>query len=144
VGFFLIFEIMILTKQMFDLSFFWAFIPLFLLLPFFLFYSKSVVSMVSSYKEPEERTLAMAGAITNVRRIVFGHTHHIRHEMIGAIEHLNSGTWSPAFLDVECTRSIDQKTFIWIEPTQNESRKAKLLMFKDANSKEVFQNSRGR
>jgi UDP-2,3-diacylglucosamine pyrophosphatase LpxH len=142
VGFFLIAEIMIVTKQLLDISFFWAFIPLFLLLPFFLFYSKSVVSMVSSYKEPEERTLAMAGAITKVKRIIFGHTHHVRHEMIGAIEHLNSGTWSPAFLDVECTRSIDQKTFIWIEPGENDSRKAKLLMFKDRHSKEVFQNVR--
>lgn len=142
VSFFLIAQLMIAVKQVFDISFFWAFIPLFLLLPFFMFYSKSIVSMVSSYKEPEERTLAMAAAITKVKRIVFGHTHQVRHEMIGAVEHLNSGTWSPAFLDVECTKSHDQKTYIWLEPSTQNERKATLLMFKDGESKEIFQTSR--
>jgi hypothetical protein len=120
---------MILAQNFFDLPFFWAFIPLFLLLPFFLFYSKSVVSMVSSYKEPDERILSMAGTITKVNRIVYGHTHKSRHEMIGAIEHLNSGTWSPAFTDVECTKMIDSKTFVWLEPGDNNQRRASLLIF---------------
>jgi len=142
VSFFLIAELMLVVKQVFDVSFFWAFIPLFLLLPFFLFYSKSVVSMVSSYKEQEERILAMAAAIAKVKRIVFGHTHQIRHEMIGAVEHLNSGTWSPAFLDVECTKAHDQKTFVWLEPSDHGERKAVLLMFKLGESKEIFQTHR--
>lgn len=138
ISFFFIFEAMLLIRQMFHISFFWAFIPLFLFLPFFLFYSKSITSLVSSYKEPDERTLAMAAAITKVNRIVYGHTHQIRHEMIGAVEHLNSGCWSPAFLDVECTRSIDQKTFVWIEPDKAGHRQAHLLIFKDNKSAEAF------
>lgn len=142
ISFFLIAELMLAIKHVYDMSFFWAFIPLFLFLPFFLFYSKSVVSMVSSYKEPEERTLAMAAAITKVKRIVFGHTHQVRHEMIGAVEHLNSGTWSPAFLDVECTKSHDQKTFIWLQPNLQNERTSNLLMFKDGESKDIFQTHR--
>lgn len=135
ISFFVIFEAMIFIKQLFDVSFLWAFIPLMACIPFFLFYSQSITSLVSSYKEPDERTLAMASAITNVSRIVYGHTHHIRHEMIGAVEHLNSGCWSPAFLDVECTKSIDQKTFVWIEPTKSgdgsAGRTASLFLFKE-------------
>jgi len=142
ISFFVIAQFMLMIKQIYDISVYWAFIPLFILIPFFLFYSKSVVSMVSSYKEPEERTLAMAAAITKVKRIVFGHTHQVRHEMIGAVEHLNSGTWSPAFLDVECTKSHDQKTFIWLEPNSSSERKAMLFMFKDMESKEIFQTGR--
>lgn len=142
-AFFVIFEVMILIRQIFEVSFFWAFIPLFLLLPFFVFYSKSVKSLVSSYKEPDDRVLAMASAITRTGRVVYGHTHHIRHEMIGAVEHLNSGCWSPAFLDVECTRSIDQKTFIWIEPSgAGAERTATVFAFKDGKSSEAMQTGR--
>jgi UDP-2,3-diacylglucosamine pyrophosphatase LpxH len=143
-SFFIIFELMIVLRNLYDVSFFWAFIPLFLLLPFFLFYSQSITSLVSSYKEPDERTLAMASAITNVRRIVYGHTHRIRHEMIGAVEHLNSGCWSPAFLDVECTKSIDQKTFVWLEPSEEggtQGRRAQLLIFKDGKASDALRRS---
>lgn len=135
-----IFEIFILVNQIFSVSFFWMFIPLFLLLPFFLFYSQSIQSMVSSFKEPDDRILASASRISKVQRIVYGHTHTPRHEMIGAVEHLNSGTWSPAFLDVECTRAVDHKTFVWLEPdleiTEPRSdglspRRASLLRFSE-------------
>jgi UDP-2,3-diacylglucosamine pyrophosphatase LpxH len=138
IGFLVVFEIMILVKQFFDLSFFWALIPLVMLLPFFLFYSKSVTSLVSSFKEPDERILATASAITKVKRIVYGHTHLIRHEMIGAVEHLNSGCWSPAFTDVECTQAMDQKTFVWLQPGQTEQRQARLYIFDGEKSQEAF------
>lgn len=141
IAFFVIFQLMIIIRQIFEISFFWAFIPLFLLLPFFLFYSQSIASYVSSFKQPDERILTMASAITGVQRIIFGHTHQIRHEMIGAVEHLNSGCWSPAFLDVECTKSIDQKTFVWLEPAENQRRQASLLIFKDGDSKEPMRRN---
>ncbi len=80
----------------------------------------------------------MASAITRVQRIVYGHTHHARHEVIGAVEHLNSGCWSPAFLDVECTKPIDQKTFVWISPTDQGARQAELLRFIDGKSIPVY------
>jgi hypothetical protein len=132
--FYLIFQLMALIKSMISVSFYWAFIPLFLFLPFFLFYSKSITSMVSGYKEPDDRILAMASAITRVKRIVFGHTHIVRHEMIGSVEHLNSGCWSPAFLDIECTRPIDQKTFVWISPTAEGGRQAEVFKFVEGQS----------
>jgi len=135
--FFVIFELMILVRQVFSLSFFWALIPLALLAPFFLFYTKSVVSKVAVFKEPDERTLAQTAAITGVKRVIYGHTHIPRHEMIGAVEHLNSGTWSPAFLDVECTRSFEQKTFVWLEPDGPVARKASLRSFKDGTGQVV-------
>lgn len=141
IGFFIIFELMILIRQAFDVSFFWAFIPLFVLMPFFIFYSKSVASMAAKYKEPDEKTLSTASAITHVQRIVYGHTHMARHEMIGGVEHLNSGCWSPAFKDVECTKPVGQKTFVWIEPFP-EGRRAQLLAFKNGTSTEALSGSR--
>ncbi len=132
--FFVIFEVMVFIRAVFEISFFWAFIPLFLLLPFFLFYSNSVSSLVSSFKEPDDRLLAMASAITRVKRIVFGHTHEVRHEIIGSVEHLNSGCWSPAFTDVECTKPIDQKTFVWLSPGDGGVRQADLYKFENGQS----------
>lgn len=140
VAFFLIFQLMLFIRQVYDLSFFWAFIPLFFLLPFFLFYSKSITSMVSSYKEPNERIMAMTSAITKVKRIIYGHTHSVRHEMIGSVEHLNSGCWSPAFLDIECTKPVDQKTYIWISPQESGERQAELFKFIEGRS-QLFMSS---
>lgn len=133
--FIFIFQVMLWIKTLFEVSMFWAFVPLFLLLPFFIFYSRSVTSLVSSYKEPDDRVLAMASAITGVKRIVFGHTHRARHEIIGAVEHLNSGCWSPAFLDVECTKPVGHKSFVWISPSdEGGARTASLLKF-EANTR---------
>lgn len=142
-AFFLLFELMMFVRQVYDLSFFWALIPMFLLLPFFLFYSKSITSLVSSYKEPNERILAMTSTITKVKRVIYGHTHHVRHEMIGAVEHLNSGCWSPAFLDIECTKPLDQKTYIWISPQETGERQAELYKFIDGQS-QLFMSSGSR
>ncbi|MNT43845.1 hypothetical protein D3C72_1803370 [compost metagenome] len=130
----MIFEVMVFIRAVFEVSVFWAFIPLFLLLPFFLFYSKSVTSLVSGYKEPDDRVLAMTSAITKVSRVIYGHTHHPRHEIIGSVEHLNSGCWSPAFLDVECTKPVDQKTFVWISPDAGGVRQAELMKFVDGKA----------
>ncbi len=138
ISFLVIFWIMLLVKQFLDLSFFWAIIPLATLLPFFLFYSNSVTSLVSSFKEPDERILSTASAITKVNRIIYGHTHIIRHEMIGSVEHLNSGCWSPAFKDVECTKALDQKTFVWLEPGESNQRFAQLFVYDGEKSQLAF------
>jgi UDP-2,3-diacylglucosamine pyrophosphatase LpxH len=130
VSFLIIIQAMVIIRSVYHISFFWALIPLAIFAPFFLFYSNSVSSLVSGYKEPDDRVMAMASSITKVQRIVFGHTHLIRHEMIGFVEHLNSGCWSPAFLDVECTKPLDQKTFIWISPDViSTSRKAEVFRY---------------
>ena len=114
-----------------DISVFWIFLPLALFLPFFLFYARSVTSLVSEYKEPNETLLSKQAEIAQVKRVIYGHTHIPRHEYYGFVEHLNSGTWSPAFNNVECTDSSERNGYIWISPgSENESlRKAELLEF---------------
>lgn len=130
ITFLIIFQIFSTLKNIFGISLFWGFIPMFLLIPFFMFYTKSIVSLVSGYKEPDDKILATAGYITGVSRIIFGHTHISRHEMIGSIEHLNSGTWSPSYKDIECTMPFGDKNYIWIEPNGTPDRRiAKLLKY---------------
>lgn len=136
-GFLFIFQIFTFIKLAYDLSFFWMFIPLFLTMPFFIFYAKSIHSDVSSVKEPNEYILSMAARITHVRRIIYGHTHVPRHEIVGTVEHLNSGTWSPAFLDVECTKPFGKKTYVWIEPGVQGERVAQLREFTKGDSHQM-------
>lgn len=118
-------------KFFFNISFFWVFIPVLLLIPFFLFYARSITSLVSTYKEPDEILFAQQSEIAGVHRIVYGHTHVPRHEFYGSVEHLNSGTWSPAFMDVECTESSERNNYVWIYPSPEnpDVRKAELVQF---------------
>ncbi|MCH2533104.1 MAG: metallophosphoesterase [Bdellovibrionales bacterium] len=131
IGLYVIFHLILYIKTVTGISIFWMFIPLLMFLPFFIFYSKSIYSDVHEYKEPKDRIMWMISMITRCKRVVFGHTHEVRHELIGPVEHLNSGTWSPAFKDVECTIAADAKTFVWIRPANNpdQGRVAELLRF---------------
>ncbi len=115
IGLGFVFEIFLLIRQVYEISFYWSFLPLLTFLPFFIFYSQSVVSKVADFKEPDDLALVSVGQIFLVDRVVHGHTHEIKHDYRGAVEYLNSGTWSPAFIDVECTQKIETKTFVWIE-----------------------------
>ncbi len=126
IALFVLFQFFMIVKQIYALSFFWIFIPIFVLLPPFVLYARGVDSYISYYKRPNEQILTTAGLITQVTRVIYGHTHEVLHELIGGMEHLNSGTWSPAFADVECTLSQDSKTFIWIYP-EGANRSAKVL-----------------
>jgi len=130
-GLILIFQIFLFVDRVYDISLFWTFIPILIFSPFFMFYSKSVVSSVHDFKEPHERTLSAQGLIAGVSRIVYGHTHNALHQMIGPIEHLNSGTWSPAFLDVECTKKVGKLSFVWIKPKEDGQREAELMYFSE-------------
>ncbi len=130
-GLVLIFQIFLFVETVYDISLFWTFIPMLIFGPFFMFYSKSVVSNVHDFKEPHERTLSAQGLIAGVSRIVYGHTHIALHQMIGPIEHLNSGTWSPAFLDVECTKKVGKMSFVWIKPNEEGGREAELMYFSE-------------
>lgn len=127
-------QVILLIKQIYDISVFWIFIPILLMVPFFLFYSRSIRSNVEQYKEPQPDVLAMVGAITKVRRVIYGHTHVIRHEVFGSVEHLNPGSWSPAFLDVECTKPIGQKAFVWLNPAADGTREARVYHFTESGS----------
>lgn len=137
IALFLLLQVFILVKQIYALSFFWMFIPIFLLLPPFILYSRGVESYISYYKKPNEQILTTSGLITDVTRVVYGHTHDVRHELIGGMEHLNSGTWSPAFSDVECTLAQDAKTFIWISPGEK-NRTAKVFKVDENGVSDFF------
>lgn len=131
VSFVLIYFSVSLLKTYFAISYFWTFIPLIFFVPFFLFYARSVTSLVSQYKQPDEHHLARQAAVAGVKRIIYGHTHVAVHEHYGAVEHLNSGSWSPAFTNVECTEAVERNTYVWIAPSSDEPsiRKAELLQF---------------
>ena len=126
-------------KLFFDISFFWMFIPLALFIPFFIFHSRDFQTQVYTYKDPKMKVFQMASKITRVKRIVYGHTHTWMHKFFGKIEHLNCGTWSPAFLDVECTKPFYKKTFVWIEKLKKkDERVAMLYEFKNGTSTRLF------
>lgn len=126
---FLLLYLFLLVDKIYAISFYWVLVPILLLFPPYFMYSRNVHSYVHQYKRPDEEKMSMAGMITSTRRSVFGHTHVLRHEVIGGIEHLNPGTWSPAFLDVECTRKEGQNAFVWIAPNPaNSLREAKLFL----------------
>ena len=137
IALFVLLQGFILIKQVYALSFFWMFIPIFILLPPFMLYARGVDSYVSYYKRPNEQILTTSGLITNVTRVVYGHTHDVRHELIGGMEHLNSGTWSPAFADVDRTVSQDSKTFLWIYPGEA-NRSAKVFKVDDQGISDFF------
>ena len=138
-GLLIVLQVILIVKQLTDISLFWAVIPILIFAPFFIFYSRTVQSQVGSFKEPQERLLSLAAMVTGTQRIVHGHTHIVRHEHIGPIEHLNSGTWSPAFKNVNCTIAEDQKTAIWIyRENPDEPRRAKVLQFKNMSLQKFF------
>lgn len=118
-------------KLIFNISLYWVFLPLLFFVPFFLFYARSVTSLVSTYKEPDEMLFTQQSEITGVHRIVYGHTHIPRHEFYGSVEHLNSGSWSPGFTDVECTSSTERNNYVWIYPSEENPkiRKAELCQY---------------
>ena len=137
IALFILLQLFILIKQIYALSFFWMFIPIFILLPPFMLYARGVDSYVSYYKRPNEQILTTSSLVCNVTRVIYGHTHDVRHELIGGVEHLNSGTWSPAFADVECTIAQDSKTYIWLYPGENR-RMAKVFKVDQGQIKTYF------
>jgi UDP-2,3-diacylglucosamine pyrophosphatase LpxH len=97
-------------------SWWWFVLPVFLLMPLFIFYARSIDSEVIKLQKPAFEAAPLAARITRVKRVVQGHTHLERHAWIGDVEYLNTGTWSPAFSDVECTQPYGRKCFAWIKP----------------------------
>lgn len=144
IGLLLLYLIFLQIDALFDISIVWLILPILLFLPFLIFYSRSIRSSVSEYKEPQEKILSLSALITKVGRVVYGHTHIVRHEIIGAVEHLNSGTWSPAFLDVECKKPIGQKTFVYIRPDAELGRKASVYQIKNGEVHHVFASNGGK
>ena len=111
-----------------NVSVWWFFIPMALLLPVFVSYAQSVESELD---RTQNRSFHMS-RISRVERVIHGHIHHARHTHIDDIEYLNTGTWSPAFEDVECTKPFGKKCFAWIQPAaEGKSRFAELYEWQE-------------
>jgi UDP-2,3-diacylglucosamine pyrophosphatase LpxH len=116
------------------ISYWWVFVAgTLLLLPFFIFYFRSHKSKVIVDVKYYEKAVKFGSRIARVKRVIFGHTHEFVHTNFDGIEYLNSGTWSPAFDDVECTKPSCPKTFVWIRPEQDkEGRVANVFEWKSS------------
>ncbi len=109
------FWVMSLLNVVWRLSYWWMFILAgAFLAPFFIFYFRSFKSKVIVPVEFYRRAVKLSSRITRVRRVVYGHTHVFGHTNFDGVEYLNSGTWSPAFVDIACTVPMCPKTFVWI------------------------------
>ncbi|MBI2711998.1 MAG: metallophosphoesterase [Bdellovibrio sp.] len=97
-------------------SVWWFFVPTVIFLPLFIFYARSVQSEVDTSQQAAFHLAPLSARITKVKRIVQGHTHLENHSAVEGVEVLNTGTWSPAYHDVECTQPYGRKCFAWILP----------------------------
>lgn len=120
-GFLLLYILLGSINFVWQVSFFWIF-PLFILmLPFFVFYFRSIKSKIPVNVGFYRRAVLLGAKIAGVSRVIYGHTHKFAHANFNGVEHLNSGTWAPAFDDIECTKPTVPKTFVWIKPDPEES-----------------------
>ena len=121
-----------------NVSVWWAVLVFAVLLPPFLFYARSVNSDINNTERVIHRLLPVVARASGVRRVVLGHTHRERHTGIDGVELINTGTWSPAYHDMECTQPYGRKCFAWIKPDPaGDGRLAELREWKDPGS-EVF------
>jgi UDP-2,3-diacylglucosamine pyrophosphatase LpxH len=119
------FEVFIHGRVFIDASAWWILIPLGLLLPFFIFYARSVESELAASEKKLLELAPLSARITGVNRVIQGHSHQERHEFLGGVEYLNTGTWSYAYHDVECTQPYGNKCFAWLRPDSEGSEKRK-------------------
>ncbi|MBT6176828.1 MAG: hypothetical protein HOI23_06235 [Deltaproteobacteria bacterium] len=104
------------------ISFWWFLIPLTLFMPFYFVYSFNVNSTVFKTPLLTEKLASLISEITGCSRVVFGHNHQPEKSTVADTEYLNSGFWSPAYSDPQCTHRIGTQTFVWISPQENERR----------------------
>lgn len=106
----------------------WTAVMILLIVPPFLFYTRSVRSRVSDALKGSKQGARMAAQIAGVKRVVHGHTHVEMHTWLeDGVEYLNAGTWSPAFEDLECTQPYGRRCFAWIRPSAAGERAAGLF-----------------
>jgi UDP-2,3-diacylglucosamine pyrophosphatase LpxH len=101
-----------------------------LMIPFAI-YARGVRSEADRVEHLTRKRAPEAARAAGVARVVLGHTHVAYHVESDGIELLNTGTWSPAFHDVECTRPYGRKCFAWLAPVAGGSREARLLEWRD-------------
>jgi hypothetical protein len=125
-----------------NVSLIWLILPLIVLFPAFYFYASSVQSEVDAAQRVAFRKAPLSAKITHVKRVVQGHTHLESHSFTGGVEVLNTGTWSPAYHDVECKMPYGRKCFAWIQPDhKNSKRVAGLYEWRGNSSFELIQRT---
>lgn len=125
------FQLVLLINAIVPIHLVWTFALLALFLPTVVFYARSVQSDVYAVQKVSFDRIPIAAEIAGVRRVVHGHTHRELHTMIDEVEHLNTGTWSPAFRDPHCTVPLGRKGFVWLQPQPGGDRIAELFAWTD-------------
>lgn len=129
------FEVFSTLNLFAEFSTFWFFLPLMAFLPIFIFYARSVQSEISKVNRSVFESAALSSRIAGVRRVIHGHTHKERHSWLDQVEVINTGTWSAAYKDVECTQPLGRKCFAWIQPKPDGSgRMGELYEWKDPDA----------
>ncbi len=137
IGILFVLQMFLIIDQLVDIQIYWTLIPILLLAPFFIFYSSTVKNAIKGSKDPGEQRLRWISILTNTSRVVFGHTHHVKHELVGSVEFLNPGSWSPVFKDIECTEPLTRYAYVKICP-QGEGREASLKEWKDGKELDYY------
>jgi len=131
IGLLIALQLFLVIDQLIDIQIYWVLIPLALLAPFFIFYSSTVENRVTGSKTLSGDRMRWVGLVTGANRVVFGHTHEVKHEIVGLIEYLNPGSWSPIFEDYECTKPLTRYIYVKISPDEtDENRVANLNEWK--------------
>lgn len=108
----------------FPISLAWWVASLFLLIPAMNYYARNIKSEVMAAQEEAMMQAPLIAKISKVNRVIFGHTHRELHAFLEGVEVLNTGTWSPAFKNPECTEAYGKKCIAWIKPSETNSETA--------------------
>ena len=139
IGIGLTFQFFLIVDQLIDVQFYWMLIPLLGLAPFFIFYSSTVKNRIKGSKNLSGDRMRWVGLVTGANRVIFGHTHEVKHEIVGLIEYLNPGSWSPVFEDYECKKSLAHYLYVKICPEDSEEgRVAYLNEWKDGQEIDYY------
>jgi hypothetical protein len=87
------------------------------------------------------------GAVHRARGVVFSHTHHAEASWENGVFYGNTGSWSAAFHDLECTRPIDvARPVIWLTSGKNDRPELSggMLFFKDGAFSEPIEPAKPR
>ncbi len=117
----------------------WLMFPMIFLIPAFIMYARNIESEVEATQRAAFRMAPLSAQITQVSRIVQGHTHIEEHRQNAGVEVLNTGTWSPAYNDVECTQPYGRKCFAWIRKPDTAEKSPRIAgLYEWAHQKAVL------
>jgi UDP-2,3-diacylglucosamine pyrophosphatase LpxH len=125
------FQVLATTNMVVGVSAWWWFVLLAILFPPFLFYARTVNTETDGMDRYVHRRIDLISGVAGVSRLVLGHSHDEMHTHYGSTEVLNPGTWSPAFLDPECTEPDGRTCVVWIRPGPDGERVASVEIWTD-------------